>query len=57
VYLHGLAGDHVRERFGDSGLLASDLPEPVALARRRLAVIAERRRSGSRLGFGARADS
>ena len=57
VYLHGLAGDHVRERFGDSGLLASDLPEPVALARRRLAAIAERRRSGSRLGFGARADS
>ena len=26
VYLHGLAGDAVRERFGDAGLLASDLP-------------------------------
>jgi len=54
VYLHGLAGDAVRERLGDAGLLASDLPDPIALARRRLATIAERRRSGKRLGFGAR---
>ena len=54
VYLHGLAGDTIRERFGDSGLLASDLPEPIALARKRLAGIAERRRTGGRLGFGAR---
>ena len=52
VYLHGLAGDMVRERLGDAGLLASDLPEPIALARRRLSVIAERRRAGKRLGFG-----
>lgn len=54
VYLHGLAGDTVRERLGDSGLLASDLPDPIALARKRLAAIAERRAAGSRLGFGLR---
>jgi NAD(P)H-hydrate epimerase len=54
VYLHGLAGDSVRERIGDAGLLASDLPEPLAMARKRLAAIAERRAAGSRLGFGAR---
>ncbi len=54
VYLHGLAGDSVRERFGDSGLLASDLPEPIALARKRLAAVAERRAASGRLGFGSR---
>jgi NAD(P)H-hydrate epimerase len=54
VYLHGLAGDTVRERLGDSGLLASDLPDPVALARKRLAALADRQKSGARLGFGAR---
>jgi ADP-dependent NAD(P)H-hydrate dehydratase / NAD(P)H-hydrate epimerase len=53
VYLHGLAGDAVRERIGDAGLLASDLPEPIAVARKRLAAIAERRAAGGRLGFGA----
>jgi NAD(P)H-hydrate epimerase len=51
VYLHGVAGDGVRERFGDAGLLASDLPDGLAIARRRLAAIAERRVSGKRLGF------
>ena len=56
VYLHGLAGETVRERLGDAGLLASDLPDPIALARRRLAAIAERRKGGKRLGFGIRAD-
>jgi ADP-dependent NAD(P)H-hydrate dehydratase / NAD(P)H-hydrate epimerase len=56
VYLHGLAGETVRERLGDAGLLASDLPDPVALARRRLAAIAERRKAGKRLGFGPRTD-
>jgi hydroxyethylthiazole kinase-like uncharacterized protein yjeF len=56
VYLHGLAGDTVRERLGDAGLLASDLPDAVAIARRRLAGIAERSRSGKRLGFRARDD-
>ncbi len=54
VYLHGLAGDAVRERVGDAGLLASDLPDPIALARKRLSAIAERRLAGSRLGFGVR---
>ena len=53
VYLHGLAGEAVRERLGDAGLLASDLPDALPIARRRLAAIAERRRTGSRLGFGA----
>ena len=52
VYLHGLAGDQVRERFGDAGLLASDLPDGIALARKRLAA---RRASAAppsgRLGF------
>ncbi|HEY0444042.1 MAG TPA: NAD(P)H-hydrate dehydratase [Candidatus Limnocylindrales bacterium] len=56
VYIHGLAGEAVRERIGDAGLLASDLPDALALARRRLSAIAERRKSGKRLGFGARAD-
>ena len=39
VYLHGLAGDAVRERLGDAGLLASDLPDGIALARKRLAAV------------------
>ena len=51
VYLHGTAGEAVRERFGDAGLLASDLPEALATARKRLAALAERRSSGKRLGF------
>ena len=54
VYLHGAAGETVRERFGDAGLLASDLPEGLAVARRRLAAVAERRSGVKRLGFGAR---
>jgi NAD(P)H-hydrate epimerase len=54
VYLHGLAGDTVRERLGDAGLLASDLPDPIAIARKRLAAIAERRAAGTRLGFAVR---
>lgn len=53
VYLHGAAGEAVRHRVGDAGLLASDLPLEVALARRRLHDLAERARSGRRLGFGA----
>ena len=32
----------VRERFGDAGLLAADLPDGLAVARKRLAAIAER---------------
>jgi hydroxyethylthiazole kinase-like uncharacterized protein yjeF len=54
VYLHGVAGDGVRERFGDAGLLASDLPDGLAIARKRLAALAERKASGKRVGFGAR---
>jgi NAD(P)H-hydrate epimerase len=54
VYLHGLAGDGARERFGDAGVLASDLPDGVAIARRRLAAIAERHSSDKRLGFRVR---
>ena len=56
VYLHGLAGESVRERLGDAGLLASDLPDPLAVARRRLSGIAQRRRAGKRLGFGSRGE-
>ncbi|MBP1704920.1 MAG: NAD(P)H-hydrate epimerase [Chloroflexi bacterium] len=48
VYLHGAAGEAVRARIGDAGLLASDLPLEVARARHRLAA----RRSGGRIGFG-----
>ncbi|MBI3746824.1 MAG: NAD(P)H-hydrate dehydratase [Chloroflexi bacterium] len=55
VYLHGMAGDLVRERLGDAGLLASDLPEAVPVVRKRLAAIAERARSGKRLGFAVHA--
>lgn len=54
VYLHGLAGDAVRERLGDAGLLAGDLPDLLPIARKRLATIAERARAGRRLGFGPR---
>lgn len=53
VYLHGLAGDGVRERLGDAGLLASDLPDGLAIGRKRLAALAERRARAGRLGFGA----
>ena len=49
-----LAGDAARERFGDAGVLASDLPDGVAIARRRLAGIAERQSSDRRLGFRVR---
>jgi NAD(P)H-hydrate epimerase len=54
VYLHGLAGEAVRERIGDAGLLASDLPDAIALARKRLTALAERGAAGGRLGFTAR---
>jgi ADP-dependent NAD(P)H-hydrate dehydratase / NAD(P)H-hydrate epimerase len=54
VYLHGTAGDLVRERLGDAGMLASDLPDALPLVRKRLAVIADRNKSGKRLGFAVR---
>ncbi|HEX5467267.1 MAG TPA: NAD(P)H-hydrate dehydratase [Candidatus Limnocylindrales bacterium] len=53
VYLHGAAGEAIRDRFGDSGLLASDLPDEVARARRRLSAVRDRSQGGhgGRLGF------
>ena len=53
VYLHGAAGDVVRDRLGDSGLQAGDLPVEIAFARKRLAAIAQRRARPAKLGFGA----
>lgn len=41
VYLHGMAGEAVRARLGDAGLLASDLPPELPLARKRLTEIAD----------------
>jgi NAD(P)H-hydrate epimerase len=54
VYLHGMAGDIVRDRLGDAGMLASDLPDAVPLVRKRLAAIAERAKPGKRVGFTVR---
>jgi len=54
VYLHGLAGDNVRDRLGDAGLLASDLPDLVPVVRKRLAAVAERASSEKRFGFAPR---
>ncbi len=54
VYLHGCAGDLVRERLGDAGLLAGDLPDALPIARKRLAALAERLRGSRRVGFAAR---
>jgi NAD(P)H-hydrate epimerase len=51
VHLHGMAGEAVRARLGDAGMLAGDLPVEIALARRRLAALAERRAGVGRLGF------
>jgi NAD(P)H-hydrate epimerase len=50
VHLHGTAGERVRERSGDAGLLASDLLPEIALARRDLA----RRGLDRRIGFAPR---
>jgi ADP-dependent NAD(P)H-hydrate dehydratase / NAD(P)H-hydrate epimerase len=54
VHLHGLAGDAIRDRLGDAGLLASDLPLELAFARRRLAVLAKRKNREGKLGFAPR---
>lgn len=54
VHLHGMAGDAVRDRLGDAGMLAGDLPLEITLARRRLAALAARRSASPSLGFGAR---
>ena len=50
VYLHGAAAAHISERLGDAGLLASDLPYEIALARQRVAKTRERPGAG-RVGF------
>lgn len=57
VYLHGAAGDVIRDRLGDAGLLASDLPLEIAAARKRLSAIVRRRSASATLGFGARGAS
>jgi NAD(P)H-hydrate epimerase len=54
VYMHGMAGDAGRERFGDAGMLASDLPDGLAVVRKRLVAATERRTATKRLGFAAR---
>jgi ADP-dependent NAD(P)H-hydrate dehydratase / NAD(P)H-hydrate epimerase len=54
VFLHGTAGEAVRDRLGDAGLLASDLPIEIALARKRLAAARMRRTAERKLGFGVR---
>ncbi len=53
VYLHGAAGDVLRDRLGDAGMLAGDLPIEITIARRRLATMAQRLAAPRRLGFGA----
>jgi len=52
VHLHGVAGEHVRERLGDAGLLASDLLAEIPRVRREL----QRHRSTGdrRIGFAPR---
>ena len=52
VHLHGSAGEHIRERLGDAGLMASDLLPEIPRARREL----QRQRSGGdrRIGFAPR---
>jgi NAD(P)H-hydrate epimerase len=54
VFLHGTAGEAIRDRLGDAGLLASDLPFEIALARKRLAATRARRTAERKLGFGVR---
>jgi NAD(P)H-hydrate epimerase len=54
VYLHGSAGDLVRDRIGDAGLLASDLPDSVPTVRKRLVGLAERQKSSKKVGFAVR---
>lgn len=52
VQLHGMAGEHFRERLGDAGMLASDLVAEVPRARRELQ---RTRTSGDRrIGFAPR---
>lgn len=52
VFLHGLAGEAIRARIGDAGLLAGDLPDELPLARRRLVELRPRE-----AGVGVRGDA
>jgi ADP-dependent NAD(P)H-hydrate dehydratase / NAD(P)H-hydrate epimerase len=52
VHLHGMAGEAVRHRVGDAGLVAGDLPFEIARARHRLVADAARRAGAGTLGFG-----
>ena len=52
VYVHGSAGQHMTERLGDAGVLATDLLAELPRVRRHLAHIRQRQRGG-RLGFEA----
>jgi hydroxyethylthiazole kinase-like uncharacterized protein yjeF len=54
VYLHGAAGESIRDRLGDAGLLASDLPDALPGVRKRLAGLAQRSKPGNRFGFTVR---
>jgi len=49
VYLHGLAGDVARERFGEQSLVATDLIHclPEAMQRVRLAALSQTVRFGA----------
>lgn len=53
VYLHGSAADRIRERLGDAGLAASDLPYEIAHVRGRLARLRDRPGAG-KVGFARR---
>ena len=52
VHLHGVAGEHLRDKLGDAGLIASDLLAELPRVRREL----QRHRSGGdrRIGFAPR---
>jgi ADP-dependent NAD(P)H-hydrate dehydratase / NAD(P)H-hydrate epimerase len=58
VCLHGLAGQNVRERTGDAGLVASDLPAELPRIRRHLSLLRDRAggAANARVGFTPRAD-
>jgi hydroxyethylthiazole kinase-like uncharacterized protein yjeF len=52
VWLHGVAGEHVRERIGDAGLLAGELPWEVPRIRRHLTEVGKHVAKGTkRVGF------
>lgn len=56
VWLHGVAGEHVRERIGDAGLLAGELPREVPRIRRHLIEVGKHVVTGNqRVGFTRRA--